>query len=137
MTLEEQIRLHEGIRLFPYRDTVGKLTIGVGRCIDACGITEEEALYLLRNDIARVTQEVTTALPWFARLSPIRQRVLVDMAFNLGTAGLLRFKMMLRAASEGEYEDAARAMRASRWAQQTKSRATRLAEMMRTDREVV
>ena len=48
------LKRHEGLRLKPYQDTIGKLTIGYGRNLDDRGISKEEAEYLLRNDISRV-----------------------------------------------------------------------------------
>ena len=48
-TIEEQLILHEGLRLKPYRDTVGKLTIGVGRNLDDVGITRAEAFFCWRT----------------------------------------------------------------------------------------
>lgn len=63
-----RLEFHEGCRLMPYRCTAGKLTIGIGRCIDTNPFTKEElqavgdwkhgitrnaALMLLRNDIDR------------------------------------------------------------------------------------
>ncbi len=42
--LRQMLIRHEGLRRKPYRDTVGKLTIGAGRNLDDVGITREEAL---------------------------------------------------------------------------------------------
>ena len=39
----EQLKLDEGVKLKPYRDTAGKLTIGVGRNLDDAGISPTEA----------------------------------------------------------------------------------------------
>lgn len=132
MTLEEQIKLHEGLRLKPYRDTTGHLTIGHGRNLSTVGISEAEALILLRNDIQQATHDLVTALPWVANLSEVRRNVLIDMTFNLGILGLLRFKKTLTAIQAGNYEQAAEQMLASKWAEQVKGRAKRLAEMMKT-----
>ena len=46
-TIEEQLLLHEGLRLKPYRCTSNKLTIGVGRNLEDKGISKEEAMRLL------------------------------------------------------------------------------------------
>ena len=127
-----QLRLHEGERLKPYRDTVGKLTIGVGRNLDDRGITAEESAQLLANDIAEMEREVLRALPWVARLEEVRQRVLVDMAFNMGIVGLLNFKRTLAAIEAEEFERAATMMLDSKWAGQVGQRAERLARMMAT-----
>lgn len=130
-SIEEQLILHEGLRLKPYRDTVGKLTIGIGRNLDDKGISEDEALFLLRNDIAEVT-EALSKYAWFTALDPVRQKVIIDMAFNLGVAGLLRFRQMIAALERGDYLAAAAEMVNSRWYAQTRLRAIRLVEMMRT-----
>ena len=134
--LEAMLLRHEGLRLKPYRDTVDKLTIGVGRNLTDVGITRDEALVLLRGDIARTQAALDAALPWRAALDPVRGRVLVDMAFNLGVARLLGFGVMLAAARAGEWAEAADAMLRSRWAGQVGRRAQELAVEMHTGRSL-
>lgn len=132
--LKAMLVRHEGLRLKPYRDTVGKLTIGVGRNLDDCGISNEEAAVLLDNDITRVWQELTKKLPFFGALSADRQNALVDMAFNLGLAALLppgkAFYKMLAAMEHADFEGAAREMLSSAWARQVGDRAGELAGIM-------
>lgn len=130
-----QLRLHEGERLKPYRDTVGKLTIGIGRNLDDRGISSGESAYLLANDIQGVEIEVQRSLPWVARLDEVRQRVLVDMAFNMGIVGLLNFKRTLAAIEAGQYQQAATMMLDSKWAKQVGQRAERLSRMMATGKD--
>jgi len=131
MSLRMQLIRHEGLRLKPYRDTVGKLTIGVGRNLDDVGISEAEAFYLLENDIKRTRKELHERLPWISNLSPTRQDVLVNMAFNMGVGGVLKFKKMLANLEQGRWYDASREMLDSKWAQQVGERAVELAEKMR------
>lgn len=133
--LEQQLRADEGEVLHAYQDTLGFWTIGVGRLIDKLrggGITKEEAAYLLRNDIERKTAEVRSRLPWVERLDPVRQGVLVNMAFQLGVGGLLAFKNTLALIERGDYAGAADNMLKSTWATQTPARAQRLAKQLRT-----
>jgi lysozyme len=130
--LIRQIRLHEGERLKPYRCTAGKLTIGVGRNLDDRGITREESAMLLDGDIRLLEIELFRALPWASALDDVRQRVLLDMAFNLGLPGLLQFKRTLEAIRTGQYQQAATMMLDSLWARQVGQRAERLARMMAT-----
>lgn len=125
------LRRDEGERLKPYRDTVGKLTIGVGRNLDDVGITPDESAYLLAKDINKVLRQLDEKLPWWRGLCFNRQRVLVNMAFNLGIAGLLGFKNTLAAVQAGQYDKAAEGMLSSKWASQVGKRADRLAELMR------
>jgi lysozyme len=125
----------EGLRLKPYTDTVGKLTIGVGRNLDDEGITTEEALYLLNNDIQRVEKELMP-LPNFSQLSGPRQRVIMEMAFNIGFQGVMNFKDMWKAIQAHDWDGAANAMLNSLWAKEVGQRAVRLATSMRTGMDV-
>ena len=133
--LWEQLLQHEGLRLKPYRCSAGKLTIGIGRNIEDVGITEEEALVLLGNDISRVIAELDLNIPAFSNLDEIRKRVLVDMGFNLGIGRLKKFRRMLAALEAGDYAQAAVEMMDSRWARQVGSRAGKLKKMMETGEE--
>lgn len=130
-SLRDQLLRHEGLRLKPYRDTVGRLTVGVGRNLDDVGISHEEAMLLLEHDITRARDGCEAAFPWFVGLSPERQAVLVNMAFNLGLGGLIRFRKMLACLETGNYEGAAVEMLDSAWAVQVGKRATELAAQMR------
>ena len=130
--LTSQLIAHEGLRLKPYTDTTGHLTIGVGRNLSEVGITRDEALDMLETDIERAMGQLFLRWPWAAQLDAVRQRVLIDMVFNLGADGFGKFRRMLAAAQAGDYESAAAEMLASKWATQVGQRATRLAHMMRT-----
>ena len=152
--LERELVRDEGLRLKVYRCTAGKLTIGVGRNLDDVGIradetrtlgitlasvvrlglTREQAMVLLRHDIDACERDLDRALPWWRQLDAVRQRVLLNMAFNLGITRLLGFRNTLRFMAAGDYVAAANGMTASLWARQVKARATRLVAMMRTGR---
>ena len=137
--LLRQLEEHEGFRAAAYKDSRGYLTVGIGRLIDGRrggGISKQEALHLLRNDVLRVSDELHDRLPWSKELDDIRWRVLVDMAVNLGVGGLLKFRSTLARMREGNYTAAAARMRRSLWAEQVGRRAERLARMMETGREV-
>ena len=129
--LKKQLERHEGCRLRPYRDTVGKLTIGIGRNLDDVGITRDEADMMLDHDIDRAVKAMETVDEYQA-LDSIRQTVLVNMCFNLGFHRLMGFRRMWRALRVHDYASAAREMLDSRWATQVGRRAQELAEIMRT-----
>lgn len=133
--LRLQVMRHEGKRNFAYEDTVGKLTIGYGRNLTDKGISDDEAQFLLDNDLGECVRDCES-FPWFAGLDPVRQRVIVDLRFNLGAGGLRRFRNTLMAVAAGDYSAAADGLAASKWAGQVKSRATRLIAMMRTGKDV-
>jgi lysozyme len=136
--LRAQLVVDEGLRLKPYTDTVGKLTIGVGRNLDDVGITKIEAMYLLENDINRAIRDLVAVFDWFPLLDPVRQCVLINMAFNMGIGtdkrGLRSFRNTLAAIARGDYAAAAVGMRKSKWAMQVGHRAERLAKMIETGR---
>lgn len=123
--------LDEGLRLRPYRCTAGKLTIGIGRNLEDKGITKSEAEYLLNNDIDEIERQLDARIPWWRTQTEQRQRVLANMAFNLGIDGLMNFNNTLAAIKASRYEDAARGMLRSLWARQVGNRAIRLANMMK------
>lgn len=130
--LVDQLIRHEGMRLFPYQDTAGKTTIGVGRNLTDVGLTHAEAMTLLNNDIDRTLMDLIKAQPWVTDLDPVRLRVLVDMGFNLGVPGLLQFKHTLESVRQKNFKQAAHEMLQSRWAEQVGGRAQELARMMET-----
>ena len=126
-----QLVRHEGLRLKPYADTVGKITIGVGRNLTDNGISELEAEGMCIRDMADVDADLDRNIAWWREMTPDRQMVFVDMCFNLGWPRFARFRFMLSSAEEGDYATAAAEMLDSRWAQQVGTRADVLAAMMR------
>ena len=145
----QRLVMHEGCRLQPYYCTKGRQTIGVGRNLDENpitpeekkvvgdwekGITKQAAFYLLRNDIKRLEKECAEKIAFYPLLDDERQYALLDMAFNLGVAGLKRFKKMLMAMACGYWEDAAKECLDSKYAREVGQRAKRIAETIRTGR---
>lgn len=133
--LRAQITRDEGKVSHAYQDSLGYTTIGVGHLIDVRkggSLPEFIIDTLLSHDIEKHQRELIAALPWFIELDPPRQGVLVNMAFNLGVAGLLKFANTLRSIREGAYSAAAVNMLESKWAQQVGIRAQRLATQMET-----
>lgn len=130
-TLVEQLIRHEGLRLKPYTDTAGKLSIGVGRNLTDCGISHDEALTLLQRDLAEAEADLWK-FPWFLDLNMARRQALIDMRFNLGPIGFRQFEGMLAALAAGDFKTAAESMRASLWHRQVPARVSELASMVET-----
>ena len=129
--LEREVASDEGFMPIPYRCTSGKLSIGYGTNIQD-GITREEALLLMRHRLGKVVDALESRLPFWAKLTDDRRRVLANMGYQLGVGGLMGFKRMLAALERGDYEAAAAEMLDSKWAKRdTPARAGRLAERMR------
>ncbi|MEA3348486.1 MAG: sulfate adenylyltransferase subunit CysN [Pseudomonadota bacterium] len=126
-----QLIEHEGLKLKPYHCPAGKLTIGVGRNLEERGISEEEALYLLNNDIAESIKDLQKIFAdEFETLPENVQRVLIDMRFNLGASGFKGFKKMIKAVKEEDFTQAALEMQDSKWFRQVGSRGKTLVKMM-------
>jgi lysozyme len=130
--LAAQLRLHEGVEHKPYKCTAGYLTIGVGRNIEERGLSDDEIDYILNNDVNIATDELVDTFDWYADLSDVRQRVVVDMVFNLGMPRFKQFQNMISAIEAGDWSEAAAQMMDSRWAKQVGARAERLRDMMET-----
>lgn len=145
MNVKDLITRHEGIRSRPYRDEYGNLTVGVGHNLDANPLPPE--LFepngtlspttideVLDDDIAAATVAARRLTdPWYLNLSPVRQAVLVDMAFAMGLAGLQTFQHFLGCMAAGNFESAALAMLSSKWAtKDAPERAHEDAEMIRS-----
>lgn len=122
---------HEGLSLKPYKDSLGLLTIGYGRCLQTEGITESEAGILLDNDLANVVAHCRDAYPWFNEIDDSRQNVVCSMVFNLGWVGFAAFKKMIAAVEAKNFAEAANQMLMSGWAGEVGTRAAELAAMMR------
>lgn len=131
MQLKNTLKRHEGLSLKPYKDSVGKLTIGYGRNLDDRGISIEEADCLLNNDIMSALDDCRLNFKWFDSLSIGKQEALVNMCFNLGITRLKGFKKMLAALEVGDYIRASREALDSKWAKQVGSRAEEIAAALR------
>ena len=130
--IKAQIVRHEGLKLKPYRCTAGKLTIGIGRNLDDCGISQKEACAMLERDVLDCEQRLLEEIPnIYNNLDEVRQSVLLNMCFNLGIKGLMGFKNTLSFIAASDWERAANNMLASKWAKQVGRRAIELSELMR------
>lgn len=128
--LIDDLLIDEGLRELPYKCSAGKLTIGVGRNIEDNGISEDEAIYLLKNDIRRCEEELQT-FDWYDDLPEGVKRGLLNMNFNLGFPTLKQFTGMLSALKVRDFETAAEEALDSRWAKQVGARAVRISELFR------
>lgn len=129
--LEEVLMQNEGVRLKPYKCTEGYLTIGIGRNIESVGISDKEALYLLRNDIKQCKNELKQ-FDWYFKKPVAVQHALIRMCFNLGLTKLLKFKRMIKALESQDYNLAAYEALDSKWAKQVGQRARDISEQIKS-----
>jgi lysozyme len=134
-----ELRRDEGVRYDRYLDTKGIPTTGVGHNLNAkplpvgwkYPLNDTQVDSLLDDDLEDVFHDLDRNLPWWTDLNDVRQRVICNMAYNLGITKLLGFKNTLVFMRQGKYDAAADGMLNSAWASQVKGRALRLADMMR------
>ena len=128
--LIEELKRDEGVELKAYQDTEGIWTIGIGRNLQDVGVSMDEAEYMLANDIDVAVGELQRTFDWFEGLSDARQRVCINMCFNLGLTRLLGFKKFLAAMAVGDWETAGVEMLDSKWSRQVGARSTRLKDLL-------
>ena len=123
--MKAELLRDEGLRDEVYKDTRGFMTVGIGHnlSIPQNSFTTD-ALY--ENDLNGCIASLDLRLAWWRKLDPVRQRVLINMMFNLGGNGLLKFPRFLAAMQAGQWGEAADQMMNSEWAREVGARATRL-----------
>jgi len=129
MTIIDDLKRDEGLRLKPYKDSEGYLTIGYGTLIE--DISEEEAEWLLTHRFNEIKSEAYIAFPWIHRMSENQADAILNMAYNLGVPRLKLFKNMIAAIEDEDYSLAADQALDSKWARQVGSRAVRIAAKLR------
>ena len=121
--IKDMLIKHEGLVCNTYKCSEGKLTIGVGRNLEANGISEDEALYMLDNDIERVKESLDKSFKMW-RCMPKRARmVCIDMTFQMGITGFLGFRKTIALMQMGMWLEASEEIFDSKYAIQTPNRA--------------
>ena len=127
------LKLHEGFRSKPYKDSLGIVTIGYGRNLESRGLTEPEAAYLLKCDVKEAEEYLHKEYDYYYQLSGERKAVLIDMMVNMGPTRLRGFVNTHAALSSRDYEVAALEMLDSKWARQVGNRAITLSKIMQSN----
>ena len=135
MSLLENIKAHEGFSARIYKDSVGKPTVGYGFLVAALSpdelklnggkvepMSKEVAEKILNLKVVRLQKRVPECLPWLASKPQGVQDTILEMAYQLGLAGLMGFHHTLSCIEAGDYAQAARNLRASLLYRQTPKR---------------
>lgn len=135
LDLKRQLAGDEGNVKYGYKDSLGYLTIGIGFLIDERkgGLRPEEIGFIFANRIELIRTELAQKAPWMSKLSEARQGAFLNMAYQLGVDGLLRFKNTLASAQAGEWDKVEAGVLASLYAKQTPNRARRIAKQLQTN----
>jgi lysozyme len=131
MDIKHILIKHEGMLLKPYKCTKGKLTIGIGRNLDDNGITEQEAMLLLENDIKRCEEELKKVFDNYLKITRERQCALISLIFNLGLTRFLKFKKTIELIKLEKWEEASEEVLISKWATQVPLRANEISKMLK------
>ena len=126
MSLEDRIKRHEGCRNTPYKDSEGIMTVGYGRNLEAVPFTQDEMDLMFKNDFERARKGAESFYV-YEFLNRARRGVLIEMVFQMGTAGVKNFKKFRAAALQQKWQEAHDEMLDSRWHDQTPERARELA----------
>lgn len=129
--LKRSLLQHEGFRNFPYVDTVGKITIGIGFNLTDRGLDDIWVNQQYVKDVTYFYDQLWHDYEWFRELNEDRQIVLIDMCF-MGYKRFQEFVHMIDALSKKDYVAATNAMLDSEWAHQVPERARQLAHAMLT-----
>lgn len=136
--LKERIKEHEGYRSKVYLDTLSKRTVGFGHlCVedfweDGKEYDKEFLEEIFEKDFQNAVDHVEDICHEYdLDITPVATEVLIEMVYQLGATGVKKFKRMLEALQEQDYETASIEMLDSRWADQTPSRAEELSLIMK------
>lgn len=128
------IKFEEGFRAKPYYCSEGYPTIGWGRVVGKKGDKLPDILtdtvaeeVFLQERIHRIHEQIPDILE---PLNDDRRAILISMAYQLGVAGLRKFKKFLQALSRHDWAEAEVQMMDSLWAKQTPNRADRHAAVI-------
>lgn len=121
--IKDMLVRHEGLRLHAYKCSEGFLTLGVGRNLDANGISEDEAMYMLDNDIKRVTKNLENVWGVYRTFPEKARMVCIDMSFQMGISGFMNFRQTRALMEMGCWLEASEELLRSRYANMTPNRA--------------
>lgn len=130
--LREQLERDEGLRLTPYTDSRGFLTIGIGHNLSAKAISHNAALVIFEDDIVDVVRELQERLPWAESLDEVRQGALINLCFNIGPGFIAKNPHMIAALRDGRHAEAAAHLLDGPYKDQVGERAHRIAKQIET-----
>ena len=135
--VKQRIKEHEGFRDTVYSDSLGFATIGYGHLVrpneqweEGTEYSKEQLEIVFKTDFNNALAHANSLMDSMA-LHVQAKEVIVEMVFQLGIAGVQKFKKMWEALRQGDYHEASIQMLDSRWAKQTPNRAQDLSNVMR------
>lgn len=139
--LRSRVVKNEGVVLHAYYDKYGYPTQGVGRKLSSekyiplsqfPDIDMPTAMAWLDEDLSAAENGLNAVFLWTQTMDGIRLGVVVEMAFQMGVAGVEEFHHFIAACEDQDYETAAQDMLESEWARETPARCQELSEIMKS-----
>ena len=131
MSLVDSIKQGEGYRAKVYKCTEGYDTIGYGFAIKDLELDEEVCDMILDKKLDKLIDATNNKFPFLRELPQDKCEVVFEMVYQLGLNGVSKFKKMLKALEDKDYDKASVEMLDSLWAKQTPNRAKKLSNQMK------
>ena len=136
LKLRKQLEIDEGVVHEIYLDHLGYPTFGIGHLVipsdkeygESVGtrVSEERVRECFDKDVQSVLKDCTLLYKDFDELPEEAQQIIANMMFNMGLTRLSKFKKHNEALYCGDWKEAAKEGRDSRWYRQVTNRAERL-----------
>lgn len=138
--LKAELEVDEGCVYEIYKDHLGYPTFGIGHLVTAVDpefelqtgttVSIDRVTEAFEQDIKTTLDDCTGVFLNFDKLPQEAQRIIANMMFNLGRTRFCKFKNMIKAINDKEWEKAASEMKNSLWYAQVTNRAERLIKRM-------
>ena len=136
--LKARIKKHEGFLTKVYFDSLGNATIGYVHLLTEEDDFVEGVIYdkdilesLFDKDFNKAVSGAEELLKDYD-IALIAKEVIIEMVYQLGKAGVAKFKNMFAALKNNDYSRAAAEMLNSAWYRQTPSRCEELSNLMKS-----
>jgi lysozyme len=123
--LMAELTQDEGRRQFAYSDSLGYLSIGIGRNISGKGLSPAEIDLLFNNDVDEFCAKMDAHISWWRKLSPAHQRCMIDMCF-MGWESFSQFVKFFAAIQAADWPTAVKEIENSKWYGQVGTRGPRV-----------
>ena len=124
------IKKHEGFKPSVYKCSEGFDTIGIGFKVDNLYLTESICDQILELKIVKILDKLEKRASWVQSMPETIQSVVINMSYQMGVSGFLRFKKTIDLLKQRKWTDASVEMLDSLWAKQTPNRSRELSEMV-------
>ncbi len=123
----------EGFSPSIYTDKTEHPTIGYGHNLSVYSYEGKRITkaYGFLTDILKENYKAILSYGWYKNLDAMRRMVILDLSYNLGLSGLLKFKQFIKAIEDKNYALAVEGLQKSPYFNQVKKRASRNMEILK------